>query len=69
MTNVKPIRQKSLWAQYDMLSMILKATEELLPHTDPDDYAEIAADLAENRLAQQRLRARAEMLEGVRHAG
>lgn len=67
MTDVKPIRKKTLWQQYDFLKLILEATEELLPFMPPEEYEAVKQELAENRQAQEKLRARAEMLEGVRH--
>jgi hypothetical protein len=67
MINVKPIRRRSLWERHDMLSNILNATEELLPTLEGTERTEAANELTENREAQQKLRARAERVEGVRH--
>jgi hypothetical protein len=50
-----------------MLSNILSATEELLPSLEGAERTEAANELTENREAQQKLRARAERVEGVRH--
>lgn len=49
-----------------MLSNILNATEELLPSLGGAEHTEAANELTENREAQQKLRARAERVEGVR---
>lgn len=47
-----------------MLSMILDATEELIPSLDVEVQTELLAELAENRAVQHRLYARAERVEG-----
>lgn len=66
MTEVKPIRRKTLWQRHDMLKSILDATEELLPDMEPDARELAQQELIENRLVQKHLRARAERAEGVR---
>ena len=66
-SNVEPIRKKTLWQNVSMMEKIVEATAMLVEDIeDPIDREPHQKTLEENREVLERLKERAEKMEGPR---